>query len=458
MKRLVLMLFLMPCLWAAGTTDASAQMRLTLAEALELALSENPTVRVAGMEVERYDYVKRQTWGNLIPQLSVGGTYTRSIVKQSMTKGLSFGADNTLTAQGDATWTLFAPTVFRTLKMNDVQRLAAVEAARASRVDLVAEVKKTFYNILLARQSLAVLHESEATVQRTVADTKLRYEHGLASEYDLLTATVQLNNLKPSILQTENSIRMAELLLKMYLSIPEEVEISLVGELDAMRDAVLGGTDGLTTDVSENTDLRALDLQEELLHRQLKVANAGRWPTVAAFFSATYTGNDIDMTRLGALGGAGSAPDGTTGAGAGGAVLDGSKFWWQHPMSAGFRVSIPLFTGLVRMNKSREIRNQIAQIGLQRSYARRQVDVQVRSALNDLLTAREAMFAQELTVEQARKAYGIADTRYRAGAGMILELNSAQLAQTQAQLGFSQAIYDYLAAKAEYDRIVGRER
>ena len=106
------------------------------------------------------------------------------------------------------------------------------------------------------------------------------------------------------------------------------------------------------------------------------------------------------------------------------------------------------------MNKSRELKNQISQIspaGLRAAA----VDVQVRSALNDLLTARETMFAQEKTVEQARKAYRISDTRYRAGAGTILELNSAQLAQTQAQLNFSQAIYDYLTAKAEYDRIVG---
>ena len=446
MKKLILTL----CIAAAGVSGASAQMRLTLREALDLALSENPTIKVAEMEVQRFDYVKRQTWGSWIPQISVGGTYTRSIVKQSMTKGLSFGADNTLAAQGDATWTLFAPAVFRTLKMNDAQRASAVESARASRIDLVAEVKKAFFNILLAEQSLDVLHESEATVQRTVDDTELQYRNGLASEYDLLTAQVQLSNLKPSILQTENSIRLAKLMLKMYLSIPEEIEIEVVGELDAMRDAVMAGTDGMTTDISGNSDLRALELQEELLKRQLKVANAGRWPTVTAFFTATYTGNDIDMTKLnfgGSGEGGGQQPD----------VLDGTKFWWQHPMSAGLQVSIPIFSGLTKMNKSREIKNQISQIGLQRSYAQQQVDVQVRSALNDLMTARETMYAQERTVEQARKAYGISDTRYRAGAGTILELNSAQLSQTQAQLNFSQAIFDYLTAKAEYDRIIGTD-
>ena len=254
MKRL----FLIFGFWAAGTAGASAQMRLTLPEALDLALSENPTVKVAEMEVQRYDYVKRQTWGNLLPQLSASGSYTRSIVKSEMRGGISFGADNTFAVQGDLSLPLFAPSVYRTLKMNEAQMATAVEAARASRIDLTAEVKKAFYNILLAEQSLAVLRESEATVQRTVDDTQVQYDNGLMSEYDLLTA-------------------------------------------------------------------------------------------------------------------------------------------------------------------------------------------------------RETMYAQELTVEQARKAYKISDTRYRAGAGTILELNSAQLSQTQAQLNFSQSIYDYLSAKAEYDRIVGRE-
>ncbi len=422
-----------------GLAGAEAQMRLTLDEALELALSENPTVRVAEMEVQRYDYVRRQTWGSLLPQLSASGNYTRSIVKSEMRGGLSFGADNTFALQGDLTLPLFAPAVYRTLKMNDTQRAAAVETARSSRIDLVAEVRKAFYNILLAEQSLAVLRESEATVQRTVDDTQVQYDHGLASEYDLLTAQVQLSNLRPTILQTENSIKLAKLMLKMYLSIPEQVEIEVVGTLDALRDEVLSGTDGLTADVSHNSSLRSLELQEELLRRSLRAANAERLPTLAAFGTASYTGNDMEPFM-----GFGSGDD--------------ARYFWTHPISVGVQLSVPIFAGLTRMNRSRELKNQIAQVTLQRSYARQQLDVQVRSALNDLLTARETMFAQELTVEQARKAYRISDTRYRAGAGTILELNSAQLSQTQAQLNFSQAIYDYLSAKAEYDRIVGREQ
>ena len=217
MKKLILTL----CLAATGTFAAVAQMRLTLDQALDLALSENPTVKVAEMEVQRYDYVKRQTWGGLLPQVSVTGQVNHSFIVQQMSKGFSLGNDpyTTLSGAVDASVPLFAPQVYRMMKMNDKQMATAVEAARSSRITLTAEVKKAFYNILLAEQSLDVLRESQATVQRTVDDTQVQYQNGLTSEYDLLTAQVQLSDLKPSILQTENSIRIAKLTLKMYLSI-----------------------------------------------------------------------------------------------------------------------------------------------------------------------------------------------------------------------------------------------
>ncbi len=381
MKKTILTL----CFATLGLWGAAAQMRLTLGEAVDLALSENPTIKVAELEIERFDYVKRQTWGNLLPQLSASGSYQRSIVKSEMRGGISFGADNTFAVQGDLSLPLFAPQIYRTMKLNDTQMAAAVEAARGSRITLVAEVKKAFYNILLAEQSLEVLRESQATVQRTVDDTKLQYDNGLASEYDLLTAQVQLSNLHPTILQTETSVKLAKLLLKMYLSIPEDIEIEVEGELDGMRDQVLAGTDGLTADVTENSDLRTLELQQELLQRQLKVANANRLPTLGAFGSATYTGNDMEPFM-----GMGST--------------DGAKFFWTHPITVGVQLSVPIFAGLTKMNKSREIKNQIKQISLQRTYAEQQINVQMQSALNDLLTAREKMFAQEQTLLHLRHA------------------------------------------------------
>ena len=429
--------------WALlAVVGLSAQnLSLTLDRALDLALSENPTIRIAEEEVARFDYVKRQTWGQLLPQVALGGQINHTFIKQNMSKGFSLGGDQytNVSTSLDVTMPLFAPTVYRTLKMNRTQMEAAVESARATRLGLVAEVRKAFYNILLAEQSLAVLITSQQNVQRTVDDTQLQFNNGLASEYDLLTAQVQLSNLRPSILRTENSILQAKRLLKMYLSIPEQVEIEVEGQLDELREEVLQSTETLSTDLSQNSDLRQLDLQEELLQSQLRVANANRLPTLGLFGNFTLSGNNMGSFDMHTMN----------------VVRDG--YYWQNPLYAGVRMSIPLFSGLTKMNKSRELKNKIRQLTWQRQYAEQQVGVELRQAINALLTARETMLAEEKSMSQADKAYFISDTRYRAGAGTILELNSAQLAQTQAHLNFSQAIYDFLSAKADYDRIIGQD-
>lgn len=436
--------FLTTCFVVLGFVGAQAQMNLTMQEAVSLALSENPTIKVANLEIERYDYVKRATWGALLPQISVSGGYTRSIIKSEISEGFSFGADNSLAASGDISIPLFAPSVYRTLKMNETELESAVENARSSRINLVAEVKKSFYNILLAEQSLSVLNESKGTIQLTVNDIELKFKNGLASEYDLITAQVQLSNLTPTIIQTENSIKIAKLLLKMYLSIPEDVDVSVDGELDDMREDVLSSVGELNTDVSANTQLRQLDIQKDLLGHQLRLSNASRLPTVAAFGNLAYSGNDINRNAFAGMGSNEPLPPTT-------------DYYWQNPINIGIQISIPIFSGLTKINKSRQIKNSMTQLDIQRLYAERSVNVQVRSAINNLITAREMMFSQELTVAQSEKAYTISNTRYNSGMGTMLELNSAQLSQTRAQLNFSQAIFDFLTAKAEYDKIIGNE-
>ena len=450
---------------SAQTTEGATEMttmRLTLQEAIDLALSENPTIKVADLEVERYDYVRKEMLGNLYPSLSASGTYTYAVVKSEISKGLSFGADNTIAAAAEVGLPLVVPAVWRSIKMTKVQMENAVELARASRIDMVNAVKKAYYNILLAEQSLAVLRSSEATVSKTVEDTRVQYEHGLASEYNLLTAEVQLSNLQPSIIQTANSIDIAKRLLKMYLSLPENIDIALVGTLDDFRDAILNGGEQLSTDVSENSTLKQLDIQAELLRQNLKLTQTSRMPTLAAFGQFAYSGNDmqrLDFSSMMGGGATGGTTGGTTGStgSAGTAEAVKKSFYWQHPISIGVSLSVPIFSGFKNTNKVRQVRNQIRQLELQRDYVAKSTDVQVRSSINNLLTAREKMFANEKTVAQAQKAYDISNTRYKAGAGTILELNTAELSLTQAKLNYSQAIYDYISAKADYDQIVGKE-
>ena len=424
---------------------ASAQMHLSLNQAIEIALSDNPTIKVADLEIERYDYVYKQTVSSLYPQLSVSGQYSLAIRNQQMAEGLSFGGKNTFNATASLSLPLFAPSVYRQMKLTKTQMAMAVESARANRIDMVAAVRSSFYNVLLAEQSMKVLQEAYETTQRVVDNTKELFENGLAAEYDYITAQVQLSNLKPQLLQAEKGIELTKLQLKMYLSIPEEVEINIIGELDNFRDNVLMHTD-YDVDLSKNTTIVNLELQSELLDHQEKLIQTTRMPTIAAFGQISYIGQE--RVNLGGL----------LGGMAGGATTENqSKFWWQYPINIGAQISIPLFAGFNKTNQIKAIRNQRAQLDVQRDYAERGVKLQVQQSINTLLTARETMLSNELTVEQAQKAYEISYTRYSAGAGTILELNNSLLTLTQAQLNYSQAIYDYLSAHAEYEKALGVE-
>ena len=430
----------------SSATAEQGQLNLSLDEAIEIALSDNPTIKVANLEIERYDYVRKQAVATLYPQVDASAQYSLALRRQEMTEGFSFGGKNTFNVAGTVSLPLFVPSVYRQIKMTRTQMEGAVESARASRIDLVAAVRSAYYNVLLAEQSLEVLNEAVSTTQRVVDNTEDLFKNGLAAEYDLITAQVQLSNLKPQVLQAKSAIDITKLQLKMYLSIPENVEIEVKGTLDDFRERVLLGED-YSMDISENTTLRTLDIQRELLEHQEKLIQTTRMPTIAAFGQISYIGQErVDLSGLmgGAMGGAAQP-------------ASQSKFWWQYPINVGAQISIPIFAGLKKTNQLREVRNQMRQLELQRQYAEDGVRLQVEQSINTLLTARETMLSNELTVEQAEKAYNISLTRYNAGAGTILELNSSQLALTQAQLSYSQSIYDYLSAYAQYEKALGVE-
>lgn len=452
------------CMGVLSLSTAMAQnvggntMTLTLDEAIELALSDNPTVKVANLEVERYDYVRKQALSSLYPQIDASLQYSLALRRQEMTEGFSFGGKNTFNTAASVSLPLFVPAVYKQLKLTNVQMESAVESARASRIDMIASVRSAYYNVLLAEQSLAVLKEAVLTTERVVENTKKMYDNGLASEYDYLTAQVQLSNLRPQVLQTENAVSITKFQLKMYLSLPADVEIEVVGTLDGFRDKVLLSED-YSRDISDNTTLRTLDIQAEMLQYQEQLIKASRMPVVAAFGQVSYIGQErVDLSGLmGGMAGGGNTNADDVAAQTRAAATSQSKFWWQCPISVGAQVSIPIFAGFKTVNQLREVRNQISQLNIQREYAEEGIRLQVEQAINTLITARETMLSNERTVEQAEKAYNISLTRYNAGAGTILELNSSQLSLTQAQLSYSQSIYDYLSAYASYLKTLGTE-
>ena len=98
---------------------------------------------------------------------------------------------------------------------------------------------------------------------------------------------------------------------------------------------------------------------------------------------------------------------------------------------------------------------QIDQLALTRYDAERNLMVSVRQSIDQMKTSIRQFESATKGVEQAKKGYEIAVKRYDTGAGTLLEINDSQLALTMAQMNRSQAIYQFLVAKAQLDETMG---
>ena len=421
------------------SVNAQNKVSIDLDGAIEIALNDNPTIKVAEMEIERQEYVRKETEGSLYPQLSATGNYSYNIktpvmympAMPGMSSGqaVKIGLDNSWNAGATLSLPLYMPTIYRAMKMNDQQMLIAVEQSRKTKIDLINQVKKTYFAILLGESSRDVILENISLSEQVVKTTQDSYDLGISSEYDLITAQVQLSNIKPSLIHTENSIVNTRLFLNMLLSLPLETHLDLKEDLD---DFVTGidANSQVTSDVSQNTDIKSMDLQIGLMEQQLKIQKAQRIPTLSAFVQYQVL-TQSDNFNFG-------------------------SYNWNGTSVAGLQLSIPIFSGLSRTNKERQIKNTIKQTLVQRDYLEQNIDYQLKMTISNMLKAKYQMESNLIAKHQAKKGYTISKTRYDVGSGTIIELNSSQVAFITADLNYSQSIYDYMSALADYQKIIGQ--
>lgn len=428
----------------AGQAPSGKSISLDLNKALEIALNDNPTIRIAGLEIQRMEYVRKETTGNLIPNLSGTGSYSYNIMQPVMFLpdgafgpgmpggAMRMGFANSFSGGLSLGIPLYMPMIYRTMQMNQQQMLSAVESARSSKIELANQVKKSYFGILLGQKSVQVIRDNIGFAQLVVNDAQNAFNQGVVSEYDLITAQVQLSNLHPTLLSAENSVRNTKLMLKMLLSLPTDVSVELEQTLlDYSAEASSENeVMGMEVDLQDNSDLKLLELQKNIVGKQLHIQKAARIPTISAMaqYQVLSQSNNFNI----------------------------GQYVWKGTALAGLQLSIPMFSGLTNINKERQIKNSIEQLDVQREYLQESLSVEAQTAQSNMLRATEQTISCQASLSQAEKGYRIARTRYDTGAGTIVDLNSAQMAQLQANLNYSQAIFDYMSAKADLDKVLGR--
>lgn len=440
--------FVMLLLWVSygqgqEVGDAASQpLLLTLDNAIALALQQNRDILIAQQDRERADAQVGEARAGAFPQLSIAGSYTRNIRKPVLflpphnpinpsdeTVAFEIGSSNAYVMGAQVSQALFNRKLGTALAIAKTWRELTAQSYQATTQQVVREVKRSFYLILLMQKLVEANRQGLEVVRANYENVQAQYRNGMVAEYDLLRAEVQLANTEPLLITAENNCQLAVNALKNLLSIPLDQEVRVQGEF-----AFAGIGDGVKEEARRNALLAnpvilQLGLQESMLEKNILIEKAGYFPTLSMFGGYQWQAQD-NTYRFG-------------------------NYNWAKMLNVGLNLSYPLFDGF-------RTRERVQQATIDRDkvrYTRLKVEeglkIQIQSAELKMAEAEKRIRGQEKNIEQAQKAVHIAQTRFKSGVGTQLELLDAQVAMTRAQTNYAQAIYDYLMARADWQYAVG---
>ncbi len=424
----LLAIFLAVPVPAQGPPPEEAARRLTLEEALRIALARNKDLRKA-LEFRRQvegRYVEERAAALPQLQFAADGSARRDESQKALgefvppeSRGWSAEAS---VSQALFTWGQIGAAI-RAAKIGVA---TADDQLRIFRQAVVRDVTVAFYDVLLARDLLRIAGETLSQRERQLEEARKKLAAGTATDYDVLAAEVEVQNARPLAIRAENRLRGAREALRFLLGGvegPVDAEGSLLVEVEAYP----GYREMLSQAVANRPELSELRHRVGIAEELVRIANAGDKPRLDLSGSYGYRGLSI--------------PDGES---------DEGVAW-----SAGVFLSWPFFDGLRTRGQVARARSEAATLRIEEEKLLDAIALETRNAVDAVRDAGEIVRGISGTVAQARRLYQLAEKGYVHGVKTKLEVDDAQLNLARAEGNLAQGRRDYLAARVTLEYVTG---
>ncbi|MBI4906047.1 MAG: TolC family protein [Acidobacteria bacterium] len=434
MRRLLLFL------WVAARL-LPAQTPLTLSDAVRAALDRHPDVAKARASAEALQGKVREVRADALPAISIfgGGLRTRdpSLLNSS---GLDKFPKDLLDALNPVGANLFhygvslKQPLYTAGKVGSALRLAAVQAEgagaeidRASQ-DLALAVVKAWYGLLWADRYRMVVLETQVQRQRHVEMARSRFQHGVATEVDVLRSEVALANIAPDVVRAGAAIRQARSLLNYYMVRPIDTAVLISGDF---QDKPWEEPD------QEKLVLEAVRRRPEMSRLRIAERSAAVLHQLAQAegrFRADLNSEYGVMARL---------PSN----------LGNSRFarW-----TLGVNLSLPVFDGFRRSGMVAQATANERSARLERERAEQEIRLNLQQAVDELRATNETILAARATEGQASRVLDMTQNNYKYGAATTLDIVDAQTALSVARVNLLRGRHDYSVARANLLWALGR--
>ena len=433
---------------------------LTLDSAISIAISSNRDIKIAKLEIDRANQAILEAYGYAYPSLDLTGSFTHFIEKPRMpfpdfnalltnsvygvlfkenvipeddSKYLpmkytlqAFSLANNYSATVQLTQVLFNYSVLRGISSSGIYRDLATEQLKGKIASTTLNTQKTFYGVLLSQEVLNITRQSLQNALDNLQNVQALRAQGMVSEFDALRAEVQVENIRPIVLQMESNLESIKNNFKLLIGLPQNEDITLLGEIQYNPSDLKGEQEYINNALKNNFDLNTLQIKREFDNAMIDIERANYYPTLAFFGNYSFMGAADDL-----------------------------NFMNYRQSVVGLNLSINLFNGL---RKGRRVEQQVINVMKTDESINQYKDfitAQIKSKIIEIKKIQTNIDAQNRNVQLAQRAYEISEVRYKEGTGNQLEVENADLALRQARTNYMQTVYQYISLINDLDNLTG---
>lgn len=419
-----------------GQAPAGDTLKITIGDALEIALNENLNIKMANSELQRVDYLKQENWNALLPAVNASAQYTNNIMKPVFFSDffpggkMEVGSTNSYSITGTLQVPVFSMALYKNIQLSEIEIKSALESARTTKLDLIQQVKNSFYGVVMLEKSIEVLEQSFKNARESADNIKKMYEQGMASEYDKIRSDVAARNISPSLTQARNGLELAKMQLKVLMSLNINQPVEIVGDFDGYNDQIANYNWSGDLNVDENSTLKTMDIQLEKLNKTYELVRSQRLPVLAGFanYQMQMQNEEFKFNKP-----------------------------WANSFAVGLSLQVPIFNKLSVSLKEKQTKAGIQKLEYQRDLIKENLSLAVQNSVNEMRRAGVQLVSDKEAVQQAQKGYEISKVRFNTGVGTVLELNDSEVALTRSKLNYNQTLFDFIKAKNEFEKSTGME-
>ena len=412
-------------------TRVRLEGELSLEDALKFALSHNKSLRAAAQEKEIARGVVLESYSNVLPKVTGSADYFRLDEAATFIVGeqsVSLGSINDYSVALQVTQPLFRggaiPAALRSAKWVS---LLAIEQVRGAVHGVIYDVASAYYNTLLAQHLYEVNRDAVKSAEAHLQDVRIKRDQGVASDFDVLRAQVDVSLFEAQMIQQQNRIHLSKTRLLRAMGVSHGSVVVLSDRLSyAPIKPVFD--EAVRIAYNERSDIYQVELNLKLQREALQVARSDYWPKLDAFFLQEWAKPDPHSSTLDE---------------------------WGDAWSAGLSATWPLFDGLGREGRIRQERERLKQREIILIDTQEQALLEVRQAILSLRDAEEFVESQRLNLVRAREALRLAEVEYREGVADAVTITEARSALTRAQGLYYEAVYNHAMARLELQKSMG---